>query len=54
MQGMGKLCLQQVALDDIHNQGWGINIEGDLSEMQGYSVNDALVCSLLHGTRICM
>lgn len=50
MQGMGKLCIQQVALDDIHDQGW----KEDLSEMQRYSVNDALVSSLLRGARICM
>ena len=54
MQGMGKLCIQQVTLDDIQDQDWAINNKEDLSAMQRYSLNDALVSSLLHGARICM
>ena len=53
MQGMGKLCIQQVALDDIHDQGLAVNSE-ELCEMQRYSVNGALVSSLPHRVRICM
>jgi len=49
---MGKLCIQQVTFDNL-DQDWTINRD-ELSTMRRYSVNDALVTSLLRGVRMCL
>lgn len=49
LQGMHKLCISQVELDE----GCGVKGE-ELNAMRRYSVSDSLIASLLRGVRMCL